>query len=52
MASKIKIENFTLDLDLLIKRLKQDLRDDWFPDPLGYSDLLKGKMIKKCWLNI
>lgn len=36
-----------LDFDLAIRRLKKDLRDDWFPDPLNYSDLLSAAVIRQ-----
>ncbi len=30
----------TFDLRTLTKHFRQDITDDWFPDPLGYDDLL------------
>jgi retron-type reverse transcriptase len=37
---KIEIQGAELDLDLAVLRLKSDLRDDWFPDPLRFADML------------
>lgn len=34
------INNTVLDLDLARRRLKHDIEDDWFHDPLKYIDLL------------
>lgn len=34
----IIIDHITLDEDIVEKQLKNDFRDDWFPDALGYSD--------------
>lgn len=34
------INNVSLDLELARKRLKTDLQDDWYYDPLQYIDLL------------
>ena len=31
---------FHLDFDLAVKRFKRDIRDDWFPDPLQFKDIL------------
>jgi Reverse transcriptase (RNA-dependent DNA polymerase) len=38
--------NFELDNDLVSKQLRQDFRDDWFPDPLGYRDVFEGDLIE------
>jgi hypothetical protein len=35
----INLGSITLDKPKLIKQLRQDLKDDWFPDPLRYSDI-------------
>ena len=37
------INDVCLDLDLARKRLKTDIIDDWFHDPLKYIDLLNGQ---------
>lgn len=31
----------------LVRQLQNDLRDDWFPDPIKYTDMLKGDLIAK-----
>ena len=40
MAHTIDFGRFVLDCDSIIKQLRQDMKDDWFPDPLGYEDML------------
>lgn len=42
--SKIKIGGIEYDLDVALKRLKQDLRDDWFPDFLEFRDIFENKI--------
>ena len=37
--SKIKIGGIEFNLEVALKRLKQDIRDDWFPDFLEFKDL-------------
>ncbi|MDP1992863.1 MAG: RNA-directed DNA polymerase [Syntrophales bacterium] len=44
---EIQIEGVPFDINLLVKQLKQDMRDDWFPDPLNYEDVLKAEVITK-----
>jgi hypothetical protein len=39
---EIDLGTLRLDARLLIKRLQNDLNDDWFPDPIKYADLLAG----------
>jgi hypothetical protein len=39
--TQIKIYGITFNLDVSIKRLKIDLRDDWFPDFLDYKDIFR-----------
>lgn len=41
--SKVKIGGIEFNLDVALKRLKQDLRDDWFPDFLEFRDVLENK---------
>lgn len=36
---------FSFDDEIVIGQLQNDLRDDWFPDPLGYADLTRGGLI-------
>lgn len=43
----IEIEGILFDIDLAIKRVKYDMRDDWFQDPFLYEDYLKPEIIKK-----
>ena len=39
-AKSIKIGDVRLDATLLARQLRNDLRDDWFPDPLLFGDML------------
>jgi hypothetical protein len=45
MNKRISLEGLPLDINTLIKKLKKDMRDDWFPDSLFYEDTLNGGMI-------
>ena len=47
METKCSIEVLDFDIELLIKQLKQDMKDDWFPDPLNFKDSLKKDAIEK-----
>lgn len=38
---RVEFGGVEIDLWRAVDRLKEDLRDDWFRDPLGYRDLLK-----------
>ncbi len=40
MNNEITIKGLTLNIEKAIKRIKLDIRDDWFQDPLRYEDLL------------
>lgn len=42
---KLEIEGAELDVELAVLRLKSDLRDDWFPDPLRFADLLRPEAV-------
>jgi len=37
---KTEIQGAELDFGLAILRLRSDLRDDWFPDPVRFADML------------
>lgn len=41
--SQVKIGGVTYNLEITLKRLKQDIRDDWFPDFLEFTDLFNNK---------
>ncbi|MEX0287945.1 MAG: RNA-directed DNA polymerase [Flavobacteriaceae bacterium] len=41
--SKVKIGGIEYNLEIALKRLKQDLRDDWFPDFLEFRDICENK---------
>lgn len=42
-----EIDGVELDLDMAALRLKSDLRDDWFPDPVRYADLLTTESVSR-----
>lgn len=42
--SKVNIGGVQFNLEIALKRLKQDLRDDWFPDFLEFRDLFENKI--------
>lgn len=42
---KVTLGDISFDDDIVLKRLKSDLRDDWFPDPLGFTDILDGSLL-------
>lgn len=35
-----------LDDEVVLRQLRQDLRDDWFPDPLGFDDVFRLRQIQ------
>lgn len=40
MAKILKIRGVNLDIEKAIKRVRLDIKDDWFQDPLKYEDIL------------
>lgn len=46
MSDFIAIEGHRFHIDLLLKRLKYELRDDWFQDSLNYNDALSKETIE------
>ena len=51
--SEVNLGAISPNIPRLIQQLKNDLFDDWYPDPLGYEDLLKpdvaAKMLHDCF---
>lgn len=43
----IELGDVAFDKDIVFKQLRNDLKDDWFPDPLGYSDLIEAGLIEE-----
>lgn len=41
-SREVNLGPLSVDIQAAGRRLKSDLRDDWFPDPLNYSDILSG----------
>ena len=42
MSEVIKLGPFSPDISEVVRQLKQDMKDDWYPDSLGYEDVLMG----------
>jgi len=47
MKKEITIKGLSLNIDKAIKRVKLDLKDDWFQDPLKYEDILNLDFVLK-----
>jgi retron-type reverse transcriptase len=47
MSEMIDLGSFELNPELLKKQIKQDLKDDWFPDSLRFVDTLKPDIISE-----
>lgn len=43
----ISIDKLAFDEQIIVKQLKTDLKDDWFPDPIGFADFFDGNLIGK-----
>ena len=41
----IELGTVEFDESKLFKQLRNDLRDDWFPDPLNYRDMIDGGIV-------
>jgi hypothetical protein len=42
---KIELGDVHFEAEALVKQLRNDLRDDWFPDPLGFADMANAKSV-------
>ena len=47
MANQVDIGGIIVDVDGVVRQLRYDLKDDWYPDPLGYEDILEPDAISK-----
>lgn len=47
----IDLGGFSLNSREMVKQLKQDMKDDWFRDPLDYEDVLIPQRIKEKLIN-
>lgn len=47
MANQVDIGGIIVDVDRVVRQLKYDLKDDWYPDPLGYEDILEPDAISE-----
>lgn len=45
-SGPLMIGNVRLDLKIIAHQLKNDLRDDWFPDPLNFGDMLAAEALR------
>ena len=47
LPSTISIElgSVVLDQTVLFKQLRNDMKDDWFPDPLNFTDMIEGGVV-------
>lgn len=43
----IELGTVRFDEHQLVRQLQNDLRDDWFPDPLRFDDMLRGDLVAK-----
>lgn len=43
----VSIGEVSFDEETILKKLKNDFRDDWFPDPLGFSDFINEGLLPK-----
>lgn len=50
-ARLIRLGPIELDERHLIKHIKDDLVDDWFPDPLLYRDMTKRGVLSECLMS-
>lgn len=41
----VQLGGISFDEDVVIKQLKIDFRDDWFPDPIGYADFISAGLL-------
>lgn len=41
----VQLGSVSFDEDVVIKQLKIDFKDDWFPDPIGYSDFISAGLL-------
>lgn len=44
----IEFGDVQFESDSLFKQLRSDLRDDWFPDPLRFGDMLDSELVADC----
>lgn len=47
MPSRVDVGGVTTDMRQVVRQLKQDLKDDWYPDSLGYEDALEAEIISE-----
>ncbi|MHB8070303.1 MAG: hypothetical protein ACYDIC_20620, partial [Desulfobaccales bacterium] len=47
MTTKVDIGGITTNMKDVVRQLKHDLKDDWYPDSLGYEDTLEPELISE-----
>lgn len=45
MTRVVDLGAFAPDLEVVVKQLRQDMKDDWYPDPLGFEDVLRPEVV-------
>jgi len=48
MGDEVDLRWIQFDPDQAVRELRQDFKDDWFPDTLAYRDLLDGQVLSEC----
>jgi hypothetical protein len=43
----ISLGDISFDEDAVVRKLKNDFRDDWFPDPIGFADFIEEGLLSK-----
>jgi hypothetical protein len=47
MQMAVILGEISFDEDTVVRQLKNDFRDDWFPDPIGFSDFIDEGLLAK-----
>jgi hypothetical protein len=43
----VSLGGISFDEDAVVRKLKNDFRDDWFPDPIGFADFIEEGLLSK-----
>jgi hypothetical protein len=43
----VSLGDISFDEDAVVRKLKNDFRDDWFPDPIGFADFIGEGLLSK-----
>lgn len=47
VTTKVDVGGITTNMQNVVRQLKHDLKDDWYPDSLGYEDTLEPQIISE-----